>query len=94
MQPEQAAGGARDGLAADDDRGGVAQELGPEALAESDRRAALEDLWQLPWRQVQQRDHDRDPGEQRRGPCNGVVDGPRGTAPLDRGGSQQAGRRQ
>ena len=53
------------GFAAHDDGGRVAQLLGSEALPEPCRQGALERPGQLPGRQVQHRDHDRQVGRNR-----------------------------
>ena len=71
-------GGAGRRLAADHDRGRLAQELGTQALSEAVDDGPPEGLRQLPWREVEEGDHDRDPrGDRQRAASDSVVDGAR-----------------
>ena len=70
-------------LAADDDRGCLAQELPAQALAEPARDRALKRLRELPGSQVEQCDHDGQSGRDRqRSAPHGVVDGACGAGAL------------
>jgi hypothetical protein len=65
-----------DRLAADDDGGGIAQQLASEPPAEARRRGPREDRWQLPWREVEQGHDQRQPRCDRQRPrADRVVDG-------------------
>ena len=58
---EQAPGRGRRGRGTDDDRGRVAQDPRPQALAEAGGGARLVDVGQLPRREVEERHDDRQP---------------------------------
>ena len=68
---------------ADDDRGSLAQQLRPQAASEAAGGRSTEDVGHLPWREIEERDHDRQAGRdgQRGGP-GGVVDRTRSSAAL------------
>ena len=75
-QVQEASGRARDGIRADQHRRRVAQQAGPQPLAEARRGAALEGARQLPRREVQERDDRRQTRGDRDRVAGGVVDGP------------------
>ena len=84
---QQAPGRAGDRLAADDHRGRIAQEPAPQALAEPGGGIALVRPGQLPWREVEQGDDERQTGRERHDAADGVVDrtsGARGIGPPGR----------
>src|SRR4029079_12800324 len=77
---EQAVRGRGDGRAADDDRGGVAEEAAAKSLAEARRRRPRVLARQLPRGEVEERDDERQTGRERNGRPGRVVDGARGAA--------------
>jgi hypothetical protein len=103
-QPEQAAGLARDRLAADDHRRGITQDARPQALPEARREPALVGARLLPRSEVEQRRHERDAGHEGHRAARCVIHGAgraialgpprraeRGAAQEDRVDGQRAG---
>ena len=78
---EQPPGRDGDGLGPDDDGRRVAQEPAAEPLAEPRRGPALVGARQLPRREVEERDDQRQPGDERDRPADRVVDGARRRRP-------------